>query len=173
MYKLIQQSKYDKLLNDSRELQQLSDKYNEVKQLLTLTQHQNFDFSAEIEELKEQLDEMTKWYDDMIAVENKMYDTKYEDFFEKLPDMVTNTMIEYLNRLKIEFLKLSVKRSNEVEDIIYRNGLFTATESFLKMFAKAKAIKDTGKFETDPLTGKTLQDKEYQELVKKQEDKNV
>jgi len=109
----------------------------------------------------------------MLAVENKMYDTRYEEFFENLPDRITNTFIEYLNWLKIEFLKLSVKKSNELEDLIYRNGLFIATESFLKMFAKAKAIKEWGKTDTDPLTWVTIQDKTYQELIKKQEDKNV
>lgn len=110
----------------------------------------------------------------MLEVENKMYDQKrYIEVFNTLPDNILNTFIEYLNRLKIEFLRLTVKRANEVEDLIYRNGLFTATTKFLEMFAQAKAIREGWKKEVDQITWINLQDKVIKEAIKKQEWKNI
>lgn len=136
MYKLVNQDRYNKLLKCEQELQECQQKYEQQKEYLQqiLVHNQDIERDAGI---------YREWYNDMLEVENKMYDQKrYIDVFNTLPDNILNTFIEYLNRLKIEFLRLTVKRANEVEDLIYRNGLFTATTKFLEMFAQAKAIRE-------------------------------
>jgi len=109
----------------------------------------------------------------MLDVENKVFQKTYMDIFEALPDNIINTFIEYLQRLKVEFMRLSIKRTQEVEDTIYRNGLMTATTKFLEMFAQVKAGRDINKHETDKITGDNIQDKKLKEIQKKQEWKNI
>jgi hypothetical protein len=149
---LIHRDKLQQLQQKLQDQQLLEDKYQDLKELLTLTQQQYFELSADNEAKGEELEEKSEWYERMLAVENLIYNKNYEDFFSKMPDAIINTMVEYLNWLKVEFLKLSVKKSDEVKDLVYRNGLFTATTSLLSMFAKAKATKDNGKFESDPIS---------------------
>lgn len=115
-----------------------------------------------------------EWYDQMLEVENKMYDEKaiVENFYA-LPDNIINNFIEYLNWLKIEFLKLSTWKAEESRDLVYRKWLFTATTKFLEMFSTVRASRDQWISKVDKITWMNVQDKIIQEAIKKQEGKNI
>lgn len=88
----------------------------------------------------------------MLSVDPSINNSKFQSFFNTIPDRILNTVIDYLNYSKIEAIKLSSRTANDIKDIRYRNGVFTGIECLLKVFATALATKDVGKYDVDNIT---------------------
>ena len=166
MYKILKSSEYNKLQDKSNKLQELERKYKIIKEQNQHLQNQCFSLEAQLEETKER-------YDKMLEVENLVYTWNYQEFFNNIPDKILINIVEYLSWIKVEFLKLTTRGTSKVEDIIYRNGLFTWVTKILELFKTSLSVKNQGKFESDNITWKLLQDKDVQEILKMQEWKNV
>lgn len=113
-------------------------------------------YSDKLIEQNTRIEKQQELYDKLYSLEVLALNHQKAEYFSSMNESLLASIIEYLHKLKYDALQLYHKKTNDLDGIMYANGIMSVLDSLLKFFATAKASKNVDKNETDRVTGEVV-----------------